>query len=190
MADWEVGECVAFGRYGGEDISWRVLDVRDGAALLLSERIVTSIPFNGRGGPCSWSESGIRRWLNGRFLHGAFTDWERERILLVGIANRGNPVTGAPAGPDTEDSAFCLSIAEAETLLGGRGWLEAEPTAHALARRLRKSGEGGFDWWLRSPGEDASTAADVCRGRIMYCGLEVQVRGIGVRPAMWVRLER
>ena len=178
---------ITLGTYGGEPLTWQVLERRGSAAFLLSAFVITSVPFNGKDGPCTWADSGLRRWLNGRFLRGAFTPEEQLRILRTNLVHDGNVSLGVPGGPDTTDAVFCLSIEEARRHLTEAD-LAADHTAHALKRRLKPDSRGQAGWWLRSPGEDFAHAADVCGGRIMLYGLPVNTRGVGVRPALWVAL--
>ncbi len=46
-------------------LRWRVLDVQEGKALLLADRMPDSVPFHEADENVSWGESTLRSWLNG-----------------------------------------------------------------------------------------------------------------------------
>ena len=175
-----------FGRYGGEEIEWRVLDVRDGRALLVTEKVIDRRPYHSAGGDITWSKCSLRAWLNGEFLDSAFDASERSRIAETLVSNPDNPVWGTPGGPDTRDRVFCLSIAETARYYSERYPTEAQQMVHIL---LESKKGIVFWWWLRSPGHDAANAAfslfGVDSGSLV--GHRVH-EVIGVRPALWVNL--
>ena len=45
------------------------------------------------------------------------------------------------------------------------------------------------DWWLRSPGNFCSVAVVPQDGRIWSVGWEVDSKFVGVRPALWIKLD-
>ena len=78
-----------------EPIKWRILSLKDGKALLLSDRILDCFPFNLNDEEVNWQTSSIRSWLNGYdsshnldgvnysgkgFLNKAFTPEEQKAI--------------------------------------------------------------------------------------------------------------
>ena len=110
-----------------EPIRWRVLDVRDGAALLLADRMPDSVPFNESDGETVWETCTLRSWLNGcgadangpgidytgaGFIDRAFTETERGAILPTLCRNSPNRDYGTDCGGDTEDYIFILSNGE------------------------------------------------------------------------------
>ena len=62
------GDYVYFGKFNGERILWKVIDIDDGCPVLLSERAICFMPFNSGeevvAGSSSWENSTIRSWLN------------------------------------------------------------------------------------------------------------------------------
>lgn len=177
---------------GGHD--WRVLEVQDGKALVLSEKILTTRAYHPEGGEISWAESDIRAYLNGAFLNETFSDAEKDRILETNIENKSNSKYGTGAGDDTVDQVFLLSAKEVE------GWL---PEASDRIAQHEETGETLL-WWLRTPGKGKDYAADITTtGVVDYHGLLVVQAGNnegvagttgdyasnvegGVRPAMWI----
>ncbi len=80
-----------------EPLDWRLLDIEDGVATLLSAKVIDAISFNleptdGN----TWADSNIRAWLNSTggvsfggdtvgFYDRAFTDEEKEKIVLTEV---------------------------------------------------------------------------------------------------------
>jgi hypothetical protein len=127
-----VGERVEFGTWCDEPITWRVLAIEDGRALVISEDILCVRQYDDFGvssedqiawdtAATTWAESDIRAWLNGEFLETAFTEKEQGAIDLSLVLNSDNPDYGTEGGVDTEDKVFLLSIDEANSRFSGDG---------------------------------------------------------------------
>jgi hypothetical protein len=93
-----VGDRVEFGIWRDEPITWRVLAIESGRALLVTENILTIRQYDDLDtgsadqidygtGAGAWAESGIRAWLNGEFLNAAFTRDEQNDIDLSHLTN-------------------------------------------------------------------------------------------------------
>ncbi|MDR1796726.1 MAG: DUF6273 domain-containing protein [Clostridiales Family XIII bacterium] len=115
------GGHIFFGTWDGAPIEWRVLEVQDDRALLISEEILTLWQYmdaetlrswiDAERTGATWARSGLRTWLNGEFLDEAFTEEEVETILLTDVETPGN---GVIAGSEpTQDKVFLLSREEA-----------------------------------------------------------------------------
>jgi predicted nucleic acid-binding Zn-ribbon protein len=209
----EVGDIIEFGPY-----EWRVLEVRDGRALIITERVVErrrylDVP------PISaftitWAETDLRQWLNSEFLD-RFTSAERDRIIETQISNPDNPWFGIPGGTDTTDHVFLLSIQEVVRYFGDSGQLENRPPVHPnisqpdplsweiideynhsrLAYYDGGSPNHSFPWNLRSPGSNVQSFAyvqgapdDSWLAGNIAVGGTNAVGGYGVRPALWLDL--
>ena len=166
-------------------IQWRVLEEKDGKALLLSEYI---LHFSKNSSYSSeYKDSPIREWLNGEFLSTAFSDAGRERIIKTRI-NNDNYSYKSEA---TEDKIFLLSRSEAARkaygfvdVIGKNDDLRKKSvTGYACGKTLPRS-----SWWLRSPTEDPkkpSTGYVDEKGCITFSdNLEFR----GVVPALWLDL--
>ena len=182
---------------GAEQIEWIVLRKDGGDLFLVSRLALGCLPFDERYVPgiqCSWSSSALREGLNGSLFDCAFSDPESEVILPADTSgDRSYPLaitdSGRPGreGDGTEDRIFLLSTYEAEKHLRSESLREAAPSASAVAQGAFLSRRlGSTNWWLRSPGQDASCAAFIDhKGR-----LDDRFIGYGrvaVRPAMWIR---
>ena len=135
------GARFTMGEWGGEPIEWRVLNVSENSALVISEYGLDCKPFNSstsRGN--SWYSSDLCNWLNNEFLAGAFSEDERYSIREV----------------------TCLSVDEAERYFEDDDDRICKPTPYAVQQGAYvDDSTGGCGWWLRSPGCDSSYAARV-----------------------------
>ena len=112
-----------------EPLLWRVLEVRDGTALLLSHAAVECEPFQADCRDISWENCTLRSWLNGygsganasgkdysgaggSFLSRAFSAEEQEAILAASVRNEKNYYFGMDSGAPTEDRIFLLAESE------------------------------------------------------------------------------
>ena len=170
-----------------EPIKWRVLQSENGEAFLLSDVILDRRPYNESYEDITWEESSLRAWLNKKFIKRAFIDEEREKINITEIVNQDNPVYGIEGGNNTFDKIFLLSLSEVSEQQDGEkyGFLDDE---------IRACGKSDFSktvswWWLRSPGRNSFSAAEVdCCGWILRCGVDVCYDSDGVRPALHLNL--
>jgi len=173
-----VGDHAVFGTWDEQLIEWRVLAIRDQGALVITQNILTNLPYNNEDNNISWADCTLRSWLNDEFLTKAFSENEQNKILLENVSNPDNPASGADGGVDTQDKVFLLSIDEVEQYFNNDG---DRVTSNA------KIGEGPW-WYLRSPGLTINGAALVIDGGVIYGnGISVDLPS-GVRPAMWVAL--
>ena len=213
-----VGDTVYYGNYeqdgnkknGKEDILWRVLDVNNGKALLISDKIIAFRKYNKEDLNITWENSSIREWLNTKFVDTAFSDYEKNILYRKYVVNDNNEEFGVSGGNDTKDSVFLLSIYEAENYFNDYNDRIAYSTFYARksyymiyhrcgcseARKKAMEGLNGDDfYWLRSPGADRSMAAFVSNeGEIDSSSDAYHFYGwsvdwyLGVRPALWVYL--
>jgi serine/threonine protein kinase len=178
---------VPFGEY-----MWRVLDIQDGKALLLSEEIIEKRAYHNEMVDITWEDCDLRAYLNGLFLE-SFTQEEQDAIIEVAHTNDNNQWFETEGGEATRDKIFLLSIEEALTFFG-EGRLPDKPTDGRYsystqygARRQAKYGDDWSWWWLRSPGYLRKYAADVnFDGAIFLSGINVTHESGGVRPALWL----
>jgi hypothetical protein len=89
----KVGDIISFGKY-----NWRVLDVADGKALVITEGIIEERRFDENSN--DWASSEIRGYLNNEFYN-SFSADEKKRIA------------------SNDDKIFLLSKEEAEKYFSG-----------------------------------------------------------------------
>ncbi len=130
-----------------------------------------------------------RSWCNDTFYNGAFSQEEKERILLTKNENNENPnYTSIDGGPDTYDYVFFLSYDELVKYLPD---INARKTANtAVAQAQLGSGKPVY-WWLRTRGGTHVNAACVYAsggsdGKVWMSGSDVGHDTLGYRPAMWI----
>jgi hypothetical protein len=192
-----VGGIVTFGSFGGKTLKWRVLDVQEGRALLLTKAIIEKRPYHSSNTNTTWEKCALRQYLNGDFLANSFGA-EKSRIAQVTNANPDNQWFGTAGGNSTPDRVFLLSIGEVVKYFGDSGQLKNRPRKDSWwisdqynSKRIAKYGNRAWWWWLRSPGNRSHDAAYVGRGGNLYIyGYYDLLSGEGgVRPALWLNLK-
>ncbi|MDR3313081.1 MAG: DUF6273 domain-containing protein [Oscillospiraceae bacterium] len=181
--------------YSFAGYNWRVLDVKEGRALLLSENVIEPRAYNVGDTATTWAECTLRKYLNGEFYNG-FSGEDRGRILRTHNRNPKNPWYDTAGGNDTDDHIFLLSLEEVFGYFGtyakvpkqeGSIWVD---DAYNDERKCSDLKEAGSWWWLRSPGGHPNRAAHVnFDGIVDLFGDPVHGSCGGVRPALWLNLE-
>lgn len=192
------GDNILFGRYdqdndpdnGAEGIEWIVLDNKDGMATLMSRYVLDARAFNGLCKYLSWDECSLRRWLNGEFLNGSFTEDERAAIRQTKVTADANPdYPDADNGADTEDMVYLLSIDEAAEYFGDITIEPGKPTRTAVANGAYVSNTvgsiGTTTWWLRTTGGYDNRAVYIHSvNELNSNGDEVGRTDNGIRPVI------
>ena len=202
----KVGDIVYFGTYeqdndtsnGKENIEWRVLAKENNRVLVISDKALDRQPYNSSyTEEVTWENCSLRKWLNGTFLKQAFSTEEQAQIQNTTVSADNNPQYSTNPGNATTDKVFLLSINEVEKYFNSDEARKCAPTAYAKAQGASTSdtfktpsGAATCWWWLRSPGDDQSSAAyvyfggDVFElGNYVFSGLNA------VRPAMWITID-
>ena len=197
-ANLNVGNRITFGSYeqdnklsnGPEPIGWRVLEVSDGSALIVSEYALDARAYSEDYESVMWATCTLRRWLNGKFYDTAFNEEEKGLIALTKVKNADNPKYGTDGGKDTEDRVFLLSLEEAEMYFKDDEDRRAFPTEYAIAQDAYVNDDlGTVCWWLRSPGYTSDVAAEVdTDGSLGLLGFGVRNFGLAVRPALRLKI--
>ena len=196
------GDIYRFGSYeqdnnfanGKELIEWKVLKVKEGKALLVSNYCLDCKTYNEVYEYTTWETCSIRKWLNDIFLNDAFSASEKSLIIQSQIENRDNLTS--EGGNDTTDYIFLLSVDEVETFLVE----DTTATPYCLAvdeRNEKRAREGVVNWWLRGPGGyhkaenliNNASAAYYHLGRAISSDIFGCDNIIGIRPAMWISIE-
>ena len=191
----------------------------EGQILILSKKVLDVKPYNTTDIAITWEKSTIRSWLNGypasyntvgtdftsdNFMNVAFTADEQAKIVASTVPADANPEYATSPGNATTDKIFLLSIAEAQNYFSSDRLRRTNATRYAIKKGVgvvgSKSKEYTDDgtctdvhchvsWWLRSPGHDTRSAADVdYYGSVLSYGYFVIIDFRGVRPALWVKL--
>lgn len=198
FANISIGSIVNFGRYeqdnnynnGSEPIQWRVLDIQNGRALLLSVYGLETMAYHYQAQPMTWENCSMRAYLNSNFYNGVFNDSERQWISQTWNSNPNSSSYGTFGGNNTYDNVFLLSINELRYYFPSEASRKAQPTALARAHGAYGTADVSCAWWwLRSPGQSTSAASSVNSiGVLLDTGPVVSdVTGM-IRPAIWVNL--
>jgi hypothetical protein len=211
-SQYNVGEIIELGGH-----YWVILDIKDGAALLLSEQVLFQRAYN-TGAFARWEDSDIRQYLNGEFFVDTFTEDERERILETVVDNSVFSVwVNQLVHSETTDRVFMLSLNEVVQYFGDSGqnaerelnsveyddaegrvittnttsdiFINDEYNSNRIVS-LITTGANTW-WWLRTSGESLFNPGNMrisTSGVIELNGVSVDLRG-GVRPALWLKLE-
>ena len=180
----QVGSIIEFGNYGGEKITWRVLDVVDGKAFVVAEDAVDLGYFNETNEAVIWEDSDIRNFLNDSFYSSAFGLFEKNRILNTN--NVSNTLTSTKI---TTDKVFLLSAGEVESYLAGKiKKTTCSPNSYAASKGIDFDNNKCW-YWLRDTGmEDYRALVVVSDGSKNVWGFEVAAPDGGIRPAMWIKI--
>ncbi|MCL2678218.1 MAG: DUF6273 domain-containing protein [Clostridiales bacterium] len=191
--DVKAGDAIQLGGIG-----WLVLDVKDGRALVISEKIFENQAYHAPSGTITWENCSLREYLNGEFFDSTFSAEEKKKIVETVLKNDDNQWYGTQGGNGTADKVFLLSIEEVVQYFGDSGLLTDRPEGgpeaisdeYDSARiAVEKDSEEASWWWLRSPGHAECGAARVSDGGDIYLGGAGCVYNCyGVRPAMWIKL--
>ena len=149
---YKAGDIIKFGKYeqdgntsnGKEDIEWIVLKVEKDKVFVVSKYVLDCKHYQNSSVAVTWETCDLRKWLNNDFYNTAFSDTDKNSIVLV--TNKNNyyyPSYSTDGGNDTLDKVFLLSLDDAETFFGEYNWysddypegynqnLACSPTAYA-----------------------------------------------------------
>lgn len=176
---------------GKEDIVWLKLKEEDGKALLISKQILDAMAYDAKGGySAKWESCDIRRWLNGEFYQSTFSEQEKQAVIKT-----TNQTPGSFDGSVTDDFVFLMSLEESGVLMKHYAPRYAKPTAYAqangaqLAQATSSSPESGW-WWLRTKNSEFGAVFCESNGLFSTKGYNTKLENVGVRPCIWVDLEK
>ena len=194
----KVGDYVFFGSYeqdntplnGKEDIEWLILDIVENQVLVISKYVLDCNQYNSSYTDVTWETCSLREWLNNDFMNTAFTADEKTMIPTVTVSADENPGFNRSSGNATEDKVFLLSAAEATKYFTTYSTRRCKPTDSVVANTaFVNSSNGNCWWWLRTSGRDWLRAAYISSsGLLNASGVNIDIDGGPVRPAMWIDL--
>lgn len=196
---------ISFGPY-----QWRILEKQADRLLLLSETILELRDYHPKNDETIWADCELRHYLNKDFYQ-QFSIAEQAQILVVWNQNNDNPWYHTPAGEQTLDKIFLLSLDEAVRYYFGdssrlldfpsekqRYWFQRKDENNPL--RQASFLQSPWWWWLRTPGKHQRTAVYIHGdGNIGIQGNGIAPRKVnvihpianetrgGVRPALWIK---
>lgn len=217
----KAGDIYTFGSYeqdnkksnGKEPIEWIVLKKSGNNYLLISKYTLDGREYDKRWG-ITYDKSSLRKWLNTTFIQKAFSSAQRKKILRKTVKAEKNPDYGTPAGRNTKDKIFLLSITEARKYFKSKSARACKTTKYAQAMAFKWYSDHGYGphsaedcgglwlssgyclWWLRSPGGytgeglggESVSLVDEHGSVDSDGGSYLDDVCIGVRPALWIHL--
>lgn len=215
---FRVGTHLLFGRLeqdddlsnGADPIEWIVLDRQGDEVLVISKDLLiapnadnfpggerTDYPYMYNAGfdsthrsiPTTWENSIARKSLNTRFLSEAFTQQEREAIVLTTLKAEARPFKYASkkAGSDTQDRVFMLSYQQVMDYLPNAEDRVSQHTQTNLNRMTYWQREDlSTQWLLRHPTVNGDTEAAGIDGNGEFT--DTANRSSAIRPACCIDL--
>ncbi len=199
----QIGDKIVFDKY-----EWRVLDIQDNAALIITEYIIEQRAYHDAYKDTTWADCSLRKYLNDEF-YSSFNEADQSRIIPVTNRNPDNPWYGTKGGADTLDSIFLLSLEEVTCKYFGdsssilhnpgknqRYWFQRKDENNSNRIARLEGYTWSTWWWLRSPGRvNIKTVYVHGDGNIGIQGNNILKGNIsdgkclgGVRPALWLKL--
>lgn len=183
------GQVISLGRWPeNHPLQWKVLEAdRAGCtALLLCTEVIELEEFQPGDKDPSWPQSHMRAWLNGTFLRGAFREREQRYIRKCALSTPGDEKTLRHS-----DSVFLLSRQEVEIYLKNKSDRRSPASAHAEAQGVSVYGDlGRCYWWMRSGSRERACAVSDEGNMVSTRGVLTDYPGVGLRPAIRIRLQR
>jgi len=205
-----VGDVFAMGQIAGEEVYWKVLDIdpNDGSKLVIVTNVIDVKRFIELEGisrmRCiAWKESKLRKWLNNIFIDAIIPKDIQHNIKTVIIKNKQymRPEEYNEQNidlNDTVDKIFCLNVEEAKKYFCTDQDRIATATFYADKKvkryaynHFKNHKTEGVKWWLRDSirgGAAARYNVVDGDGTISDYQLLSNAEGVGVRPAMWIKL--
>ena len=183
-----------------EPIEWIVLKEEKNRCLCISKCLLDTKPYHNLSENVTWKDCTLRNWLNHEFLTTAFSDEEREKILLSDVAN--------PA-QNTQDYIFLLSFDEIEEYFDDEveDYVAYEERGAYTTDYARKQGAWFLEddceeknkgcWWLRYYGDYSDNEEGIYSfmscvnfdGNIEWAAQDVAETGCCIRPAFWLKID-
>ncbi len=179
-----VGNVINFGIYNHEDIEWQVLDKKDNEIFVITKYIYIYHDYGG----CDWKDSYIREYLNSDngFCRLAFNEDTKAMIQTTNVIYKDENGTEK----NTADKLFILSVDEYNKYFKDPSEAKCTPAKNIIGGHY--ADDSPVCWMLRSPTsgllrevECVSVYGEVFNS-IDICDDD----GVGVRPAMWINLEK
>ena len=177
-----VGDVIKFGIGEHEDIEWQVLDKKDNEIFVITKYIYAYKHYGG----CDWKDSFIREYLNSDdgFCGSAFNEDAKAMMQTTNVIYKDENGTEK----NTADKLFLLSVDEYNKYFKDPSEAKCTPAKNVIG------GIYDYDpacWMLRSPTflgfVECVSGVD---GEVFSSIDVLEKDSVGVRPAMWINLEK
>lgn len=193
----------AYEYFKWEKIKWRILE-NDGAEMLLvSDKALDCQPYHSTETDITWENATLRTWLNKDFYETAFSETEKNAMILQENINNGTNTYHSTinGGNATEDYVWLLSVQEIfNSAYGfcnyntGAGYITKRfsPTDYAETAGVDfivyKDEPKGCAYFLRSHGSSLQNAAIMIqKGIVMPDGVSVN-NDQGICPVIKIKI--
>jgi hypothetical protein len=177
-SDSNIGREITFGMISDVPLSWIIIAESEKYVLLISKYSVVQRPYNDELEFTTWERCSLRKWLNVDFYNSAFSEEEKERIILKKVV--ADVIKGHELNPgnNTIDKIHILNIREYQKLFN----YENVWKCYVMPGKKLKQ------CWLRNYGVDRRHAAFIGRsGSIHQGGSLVNSERNAVRPVIWIK---
>ena len=156
--------------YGGQAITWKVLEVKEDKILVLSEKVLFNMKHYETQGMKDWDVSLIKAYLNKEGTDGFVSQYGLNDVAIVAATE---DESGYEAG-----DVFLLSNYEAHEYNGG-----STPVSRNLENEL-------CIWWLRTTSDSEwGDFIAIYEDASFWSEGDYSNENFGVRPAFWISLE-
>ena len=188
--DKNVGDTVEFGHYfktNGEykePIEWIILDKNetDKTELLITKYAIDAKKFHNKYDFITWKNSDIRKWLNEKFYHEAFS---REGQMFILPVETDNNLISEEEMDEVEHCIDKVFLATKEDIdkYFTYNELRCKGTKYFKSQGGYTDKYGYVDWWLRTVGEGHSHYMNIAAsGELIERGDYVTTDDFGIRP--------
>ena len=162
-----------------QPILWRVLTVDGNYALLLSEVILDTRPFDAVTN--DWNKSSLKQWLNSSFMNEAFRESEQDVILSNGDVGKVFLLSSAELTEPSYGFSSDINSKDANRRAAG--------SMLAYNNNLWRVEDSSYtNYYARSKPNGKNVDLVTSKGEIKIARVERD--NVGIRPAMWVDLSK
>jgi len=186
-----VGDIIEFAGF-----EWRVLDIQNGNAFIMSERVLFNMSYNEPSENLSWEDSMVRQYLNNDFYN-SLPETDRNRIVETILINRLElpfdreyEINSAGLSYDPEEDLYDADTTDKIFLLSQEEMDELMVAPNDDFRRAwHIDTSSSTNWWLRTVFYNYHNRESVRRVTASGTSLSrADQSNVGVRPVMWIRL--
>lgn len=178
-----VGDVIKFGIDEHEDIEWQVLDKKDNEIFVITKYIY----FYDQYGGCDWKNSSIRENLNSDvdlYYNLYFNEDAKAMIQTTNVIYKDENGTEK----NTADKLFLLSVDEYNKYFKNPSEAKCTPAKNNTGYY---SDDNPYCWILRSPTIGCGRMECVDQYGEVNRSVDISnFQCLGVRPAMWINLEK
>ena len=177
-----------------EPLEWIVVEKNDDDILLTTKYIIDNVVYDKKYDGVNWENSSVRKYLNEYFFEKAFSEEEKELIVLSTVSNIANKIYGTDCGNDTMDKVYLIDFDEINKYVLTKQYSRAFGTKYAINKGLWVAHydylKDSSVYWLRSMGASNNHASYLnASGTIDAFGDPVGMDGNGIRPTIRVKIK-